>query len=91
MNFAACELPPLKTGDRRYRFDTIEDVLEFCAGVEGMNFLDDQTVMVVRLSTEGLWAVDFEQINEQVATAGVMKSPVLENPPATGSQADYAQ
>jgi hypothetical protein len=74
--FAPNELPPLKKGDRRYLFDYSHEAIEFISGVESMNFLDDNHCMVLRLSTENQWAVDFEKIN----------SPVLENPPVTQAE-----
>jgi hypothetical protein len=64
--FAPCELPSLKKGDRRYMFDTKDEAIEFIEGVARIGMLDDRTVMVVRLSTDNQWAIDFEVTQDPV-------------------------
>jgi hypothetical protein len=72
--FAATELPELKSGDERYLFDHRHEMIEFATGVDAMNLMDDDYCMVLRFSTTGQWAIDFERIEpesvESVESAG---------------------
>lgn len=83
--FAPSKLPKLKKGDSRYKFDHSHEAIEFIGSVDALNALDDDRCMVLRLSHDLKWVVDFEK---KYPEAQVCKS----NPPASaGSQADYAQ
>jgi hypothetical protein len=59
-NFAPCELPPLLIDNQRYLFNTFAAAVTFCTGMRAMSFMDAGQTMVVRLSMDGRWAVDFE-------------------------------
>jgi hypothetical protein len=68
--FAPSKLPTLTKGDRRYLFEHSHEAIEFIEGVDTMKFLDDNHCMVLRLSPDHMWAVDFEKIETQAASAG---------------------
>jgi len=69
--FAATELPPLKSGNERYLFNRKPDVIAFMTGIDAMNLMEDDYCMVLRLSTDYQWVVDFEKIEpESVESAG---------------------
>lgn len=59
--FAPSKLPNVKKGDQRYLFERSHEAIEFIEGIDTMNFLDDNHCMVLRLSIDFMWAVDFEK------------------------------